>query len=57
MAEIRQVRTTPFPWPTAAQTIKPAGQQQRQNEKQYKRDEQHEDQDDDENFGHIDEYA
>lgn len=44
-------------WPTAAQTIKPTGQQQRQSEKQYKQQEQRDDQDDENGFNHIDEYA
>ena len=57
MADIGQVRTTPFPWPTTAQTIKPSGQQQRQPEKQYKPKDDHDDHEDDNGETHIDEYA
>ena len=57
MADIGQVRTTPFPWPTTAQTIKPSGQQQRQPEKQYKPKDEHDDHEDDNGDTHIDEYA
>lgn len=57
MAEIGQVRTTPFPWPTTAQTIKPSGQQQRQSDKQYKQQDEHNEPEDENGGNHIDEYA
>jgi hypothetical protein len=57
MAEIGQVRTTPFPWPTTAHAVKPSGQQQRQSEKQYKQQDDQDDHKDDADPTHIDEYA
>lgn len=51
------MHTTPFPWPTAAQSIKPTGQQQRQSDKKYKQQDNRDDQDDENGFSHIDEYA
>jgi hypothetical protein len=57
MAEIGQVRTTPFPWPSTAQKVNPGGQQQRQSEKQYKQPDEREGHDDDHDNIHIDEYA
>jgi hypothetical protein len=57
MAEIGPVRTTPFPWPTTAHSVKPTGQQQQQSDKQQKQKDEQDDQDDENGFGHIDEYA
>ena len=57
MAEIGQVRTTPFPWPTTAHAVKPSDQQQRQSEKQYKQQDDRDGHDDDSDNNHIDEYA
>ena len=57
MAEIGQVRNTPFPWPTATHAVKPSGQQQRQPDKQYKPHDDRDEHDDDDGANHIDEYA
>ena len=57
MAEIGQVRTTPFPWPTTAHAVTPSDQQQRHSEKQYKQQDDRDGPDDDNDSNHIDEYA
>lgn len=46
-----------IPWPTAMQTIKPAGQEKRQSDKQYKQHKDRDERDDENGFKHIDEYA
>jgi hypothetical protein len=57
MAEIGRVQTTQIPWPTTANAVKPAGEQQRQPNKQYKQQDDRDKRDDDKDPNHIDEYA
>jgi hypothetical protein len=56
MADIGQVRNTPITWPTT-HSVKPAGQQPRQSDKQYKQQDEPDKRDDDNDPNHIDEYA
>lgn len=58
MAEIGQVRPSiPANWPSQTNVIKPTEQQRRQRNDQPKRDGDPDHDDNDDDSGHIDEYA
>lgn len=57
MAEIGRIQTNQISWPAATHTIKPAGDQPREQKKQNQQQQQHNERDDDDGFNHIDEYA